>query len=38
MTAAYVAPDSVWGRRALLGAGKSFAALKQNDAAVILFL
>jgi TolA-binding protein len=26
MTAAYVAPDSVWARKALLGAGRAFAA------------
>jgi TolA-binding protein len=37
MTAAYVAPDSVWARRALLGAGRAFAAAKQNDAAVIVY-
>ncbi len=37
MTAAYAAPDSIWGRRALVGAGRSFAALKQNDAAVIVY-
>ena len=37
MTAAYVAPDSVWARRALLGAGRAFAAPKQNDAAVIVY-
>jgi len=37
MTAVYVAPDSVWGRRALLGAGRSLTALKQNDAAVIVY-
>jgi TolA-binding protein len=37
MTAAYVAPDSVWARRALLGAGRAFAAAKQNDAAVIAY-
>jgi len=33
MTAAYVAPDSPAGRRGLLGAGASFTALKQVDAA-----
>ena len=33
MTAAYVAPESPAGRRGLLGAGASFAALKQVDAA-----
>jgi TolA-binding protein len=37
MTAAYVAPDSVWARRALLGAGLAFAAAKQNGAAVIVY-
>jgi len=37
MTAAYVAPDTPLGRRALLGAGQSFAALKQPDFAVIVY-
>jgi len=37
MTAAYLAPESPWGQRALLGAGQSFTALKQSDAAVIAF-
>jgi tetratricopeptide (TPR) repeat protein len=37
MTAAYLAPDSAWGRKALLGAGQSFAALRQNDSAVIVY-
>lgn len=37
MTAAYVAPDSPAGRRALLAAGKSFAALKQPDAAATVY-
>ena len=37
MTAAYLAPDSVWARRALLGAGTAFAAVKQNEAAVIVY-
>ena len=37
MSAAYVAPDSIWARRALLGAGRSFAALKQSDAAVTVY-
>ena len=37
MTAAYLAPDSVWARKALLGAGRAFAAAKQNDAAVIVY-
>jgi TolA-binding protein len=34
LTAAYLAPASAWGRRALLGAGQSFAALKQTESAV----
>ena len=37
MTAAYVLPDSPAGRRGLLGAGASFAALKQNDAAEVVY-
>jgi TolA-binding protein len=37
MTAAYVAPDSPLARRALLGAGQSFTALKQTDSAVIVY-
>jgi hypothetical protein len=37
MTAAYLAPESRWGQRALLGAGQSFAALKQSDAAVAVY-
>ncbi|MEX2223023.1 MAG: tetratricopeptide repeat protein [Candidatus Rokuibacteriota bacterium] len=37
MTAAYLAGDSPWSRRALVGAGQAFAALKQNDAAVIVY-
>jgi tetratricopeptide (TPR) repeat protein len=37
MTAAYLAPDSAWGQRALLGAGQSFTALKQSDAAAIAY-
>lgn len=36
LTAAYLAPGSVWGRRALLGAGQSFVALKQTESAVIV--
>ena len=36
MTAAYVAPDSPWARRALLAAGRSFSAVKQNDSAAIV--
>jgi TolA-binding protein len=37
MTAAYLSGDSSWTRRALVGAGQAFAALKQNDAAVIVY-
>jgi tetratricopeptide (TPR) repeat protein len=37
MTAAYVAPESAAGRRALLGAGQSFAALKQPDSAAVVY-
>ena len=37
LTAAYLAPESGWGQRALLGAGQSFVALKQSDAAVIVY-
>jgi hypothetical protein len=37
MTAAYLSGDSSWARRALLGAGQAFTALKQNDAAVIVY-
>lgn len=37
MTAAYVAPDSPSGRRGLLAAGASFAALKQIDAAEVVY-
>ncbi len=37
ITAAYVAPDTTLGRRALLGAGQSFTALKQPDFAVIVY-
>jgi TolA-binding protein len=37
MTAAYLTGDSPWTRRALVGAGQAFAALKQNDAAVIVY-
>ena len=36
-TAVYVAPDLPTARRALLGAGQSFSALKQNDSAVIVY-
>jgi TolA-binding protein len=37
MTAAYVAPDSPAGRGGLLGAGACFVALKQNDAAEVVY-
>ena len=37
MTAAYLTADSPWARRALVGAGQAFAALRQNDAAVIVY-
>jgi TolA-binding protein len=37
LTAAYLSTDSPWARRALVGAGQAFTALKQNDAAVIVY-
>jgi len=37
MTAAYVVPDTSLARRALLGAGQSFTALKQADSAIIVY-
>jgi len=37
LTAAYLTADSPWARRALVGAGQAFAALKQNDSAVIVY-
>jgi TolA-binding protein len=37
MTAAYVAPESAAGRRALLGAAASFVALKQPDSAAVVY-
>jgi TolA-binding protein len=37
MTAAYLAPESPWGRRALLGAGQSFVALKDAKSAAIVY-
>jgi tetratricopeptide (TPR) repeat protein len=37
MTAAYLEPQSTFGRRALLAAGQSFAALKQPDAAATVY-
>ncbi len=37
MTAAYLAPESPSGRRALLAAGRSFAAAKDPEAATIVY-
>jgi len=37
MTGAYAAPDSIWARKALLGAGQSFTTLKQPESAVIVY-
>ncbi|HKA63068.1 MAG TPA: tetratricopeptide repeat protein [Methylomirabilota bacterium] len=37
LTAAYLGSDSPWTRRALVAAGNAFAALKQKDAAVIVY-
>jgi len=37
MTAAYLAPDSTFGRRALLGAADSYVALKQPESAAIAY-
>jgi TolA-binding protein len=37
MTAAYMAPDIPWGRRALLGAGQAFTALERHDSAAIVY-
>ena len=37
MTAAYLAPESAAGRRSMLAAAQSFAALKQTEAAVTLY-
>ena len=37
LTAAYLKPDSPWARRALLGAGQSFTALRQPESAVIVY-
>jgi tetratricopeptide (TPR) repeat protein len=37
MTAAYLAPESPAGRRALLAAGRSFAAAKDSEAAAIVY-
>lgn len=37
MTAAYIAPESPFGRRALLAAGQAFGALKQSDSAATMY-
>jgi TolA-binding protein len=37
LTAAYLGNDSPWNRRALVAAGNAFAALKQKDAALIVY-
>jgi tetratricopeptide (TPR) repeat protein len=37
LTAAYLGGDSQWSRRGLVAAGNAFAALKQKDAAVIVY-
>jgi TolA-binding protein len=37
MTAAYIAPGTPLARRALLGAGQSFTALKQADSAIVVY-
>jgi tetratricopeptide (TPR) repeat protein len=37
MTAAYLAPDSPAGRRALVAAGQAFAGLKQADSAAVVY-
>ncbi len=37
LTAAYLTQDSPWARRSLVGAGQALAALKRNDAAVIVY-
>jgi tetratricopeptide (TPR) repeat protein len=37
MTAAYLAPESPAGRQAMLGAARSFVALKQPDSAAIVY-
>lgn len=37
MTAAYVAPETPWARRALLGAGQSLATLKEPHSAAIVY-
>jgi TolA-binding protein len=37
LTAAYLTPESATGRRSLLAAGRSFAGLKQNEAASVVY-
>ena len=37
MTAAYLAPESDFGRRSLLAAAQSFATLKQPDASATVY-
>jgi tetratricopeptide (TPR) repeat protein len=37
MSAAYIAPDTLPGRRGLLAAGRAFAALKQRDSALTVY-
>ncbi|MBI4610071.1 MAG: tetratricopeptide repeat protein [Candidatus Rokubacteria bacterium] len=37
MTAAYLAPQTPWARRALLAAGQSFEALKESSSAVTVY-
>ncbi len=37
LTAAYLAPETPWGRRALLGAGESFTALNDSRSAAIVY-
>jgi tetratricopeptide (TPR) repeat protein len=37
MTAAYLTPDSTAGYKALLAAGRSFAAVKDTDAATVVY-
>jgi len=37
MTAAYLAPRTSWGQRALFGAGQSFTALKDSNSAASVY-
>jgi TolA-binding protein len=37
MTAAYLGRETLWGRRALIGAGQSFVALKDGKSAAIVY-